>query len=78
MSVVGLKVIDENNNLDKTTFKNDLKVFTIDDFTEMVVDSKEFETEITFNKEHTISSGIGHDSTYVQDIRHDANGDFRN
>lgn len=65
MSVVGLKVLEESNNRDHTTFKNDLKIFKIDDFTEMVVDSKDQETEITFLKEHSSVSGISHDSTYV-------------
>jgi len=43
--------LEEENNGNITNFKNDVKVFTIDDTTEMVIDSREFETEITFIKE---------------------------
>lgn len=78
MSVIGLKALEEENDGNITNFKNDVKIFTIDDTTEMVIDSKEFETEITFIKELPQQNTNNHDSTYVQNRDHDANGDFVN
>ena len=62
--MVGLKALEEENDDNITNFKNDVKVFTIDDTTEMVVDAREFETEITFVKE-VIQNTNNHDSSYV-------------
>lgn len=45
---------DEDSGKDEeTTFKRDVMMFTINNSTEMVIDSRENETEITFIKEET-------------------------